>query len=138
MLLDGKRFNTLPSPALSIVSSDATSQNYSVHEQFVPRMRNYFQSSNTAKDGMDLLASTWPDNIDIHVDNRDYLNLSFDLRLATPSTRQPDTTYTILEGEKVPLSDRIKQKLMHKQASNNVMSGMLLKPDCLQSEVSDV
>ena len=63
-------------------------------------MRNYFQPSTTGKDGMDLLASTRPDNIDIHFDNHDYLNLSFDPRLATPSTRQPDATYTILEGEK--------------------------------------
>ena len=71
----------LPSLRLSTGSVDQIRKSESMREQFRQNMQRYFESFAERKGAIEWLSLAHPHRINVHLDNNDYLHLSFDPEL---------------------------------------------------------
>ncbi|CAF1499143.1 unnamed protein product [Adineta ricciae] len=87
------------------------------------------------------LSLAHPHRINIHLDNNDYLHLSFDPELVVSDAQIFDT---LRHYSKNPNNDSSKfmeseaDSVHPTQGSDNIMSGVFLQKDCLQDQISDL
>ncbi|CAF1349973.1 unnamed protein product [Adineta ricciae] len=126
--------NMQSSMGLSMISADQTRKIDSIREQLRQNIQKYFASFTTRKGVIDFLSLTHPDRISIHVDNNDYLNLSFDPELVISDTHSvtPDMHKRILQNS----TSHMQTVSVRRQGSDNIMSGVFLQHDCLQHQLS--
>jgi len=126
---------------MSTVPVDEIRKVDSMREQLHRNMQKYFESFTTGKGIIDLLSLTHPDRINIHVDNNDYLHLSFDPELIVSDAHRFDVHSVTPDIQKMVPQNSLSQKQtvpIQRQGSDNIMSGIFLQQDCLQHKVSDL
>ncbi|UJR18963.1 hypothetical protein I4U23_022092 [Adineta vaga] len=137
----GTSTRILPSRTQSTSPVGQTREVNSMREQFRQNMQKYFESSTTGKGLIDFLSLAHPDRIGIHIDNNDYLHLSYDPNLFVSDARIFDAYNVIPKIENTAFQTSLSQKQtvpIHRQGSDNIMSGVFLQQDCLQDQVSDL
>ncbi|UJR24303.1 hypothetical protein I4U23_027270 [Adineta vaga] len=137
----GASTSILPSLPLSTVSVDQTRKTDSIREQLRQNMQIYFESFATGKGAIELLSLAHPHRINIHLDNNDYLHLSFDPELVVSDAHIVGAPQHYSKNPKNGPSKLIKSEgdsAHPMQGSDNIMSGMFLQKGCLQDQVSDL